>query len=141
MTMAMTSTASCHRLRALVAQLAPEPAADGSFASTDPASGRGRANAGMTIAAIKACAPGHFTNHFTRPLQPSPTKNATQLAAGVGSVGRELRCRDAASARVRMAPCAGAAGYVASVLGGAAVAWAATVLRNGRTRGRVENPT
>jgi PPOX class probable FMN-dependent enzyme len=139
MTMARTSTASCHRLRALVTQLAPEPAADGSFASSaDPASGRGRANAGMTIAAIKkACAPGHFTNHFTSSLQPSPTKNATQ----VGSVGRELRCRDAASAGVRMAPCAGAAGYVASVLGGAAVAWAATVLRNGRSRGRVENPT
>lgn len=61
----------------------------------------------------------------------------TQLTASA-SVGR----RAAASAgAARTAPCAGAAGYVASALGGAAVAWAAAVLRNGRGSGQVESPT
>ena len=50
----MPSAASCRRLSTLVAQVAPAPSADRSFAGSelDPVSG---ANAGMTITDIKPC--------------------------------------------------------------------------------------
>lgn len=77
----MTSTASCRRLRALVAQVAPAPSADRSFAGSelDPVSG---AQAGMTITDIKPWVPttwpSHFTNHSepTSSVQPSPTNHS-----------------------------------------------------------------